>query len=288
VTGCNRERGLAALDPQARGRGAFTLIELLVVIAVVALLVSILVPSLKRARELARIAVCGTHVRGISNAGHLYAQEWDDHLPGGGGGDPLGPTIHYNQGKVQEFIREYCAWSAEGRGLMECPSSGIRNYTGWPGASKCIDYWLAGFAPPTYNPHQIVYDHPRLSAVATPGSNGPKVFVMDWAYAVRIPDHRYWLYDYATGHLPGSPQGGNVGSPDGSTAWIGFDDWYFRDNYLSHFVAVPRGYYVQRWGFGSVETPADPPGLLFLVEVRDGLVQYVNDNAGAARAMYGY
>jgi len=270
----------------------FTLIELLVVIAIIALLVSILIPSLKRARELARRAVCATHVRNIAMGGVLYAQDFNDRLSGAGGGDPGGPTIHYNQGNVHYFIEEYCLWSAPDRGLMECPSSAIRQYTGWPGPSKCIDYWLAGFGPPSYNDpggggaHQTVYDYPRLTGVATPGPNGPKAFVMDWIYMIRQPDHRYWLFDYATGHLPGDPRGGNVATPDGAVVWIDVDDWWFKDNFLSNWVAIPHGHYVQRWGWGSADYPAtSPPTSLTILEPAGDDFHYYT---GDARALYGY
>lgn len=59
----------------------FTLIELLVVIAIISLLVSILLPSLTKARELAKSAACKTHIRGSIGVLHLYAQDHEGMLP---------------------------------------------------------------------------------------------------------------------------------------------------------------------------------------------------------------
>ena len=53
----------------------FTLIELLVVIAIISLLVSILLPSLRRATDLARLTICQTGLKSIGVALHLYADE---------------------------------------------------------------------------------------------------------------------------------------------------------------------------------------------------------------------
>lgn len=54
---------------------AFTLIEILVVVAIIAVLVAILLPSLSRAREQARSAVCKTNLKQLVFATVEYAHE---------------------------------------------------------------------------------------------------------------------------------------------------------------------------------------------------------------------
>jgi prepilin-type N-terminal cleavage/methylation domain-containing protein/prepilin-type processing-associated H-X9-DG protein len=62
-------------------RCGFTLIEILVVVAIIALLVAILLPSLKNAREQSRAVVCGTHEDSIFKGTMMYAHSHQDRLP---------------------------------------------------------------------------------------------------------------------------------------------------------------------------------------------------------------
>jgi len=63
-----------------RKRHAFTLIELLVVIAVIALLMAILVPVLRSARELGQRTVCLSNLRQLTLAWVAYAEQYDSKI----------------------------------------------------------------------------------------------------------------------------------------------------------------------------------------------------------------
>jgi len=58
----------------------FTLIELLVVVSIIALLVSILLPALGKARQQAQSVICQTNLRTIGQAEITYAVENEDRL----------------------------------------------------------------------------------------------------------------------------------------------------------------------------------------------------------------
>ncbi|MCA9252106.1 MAG: type II secretion system protein [Phycisphaerales bacterium] len=71
-----------------RARKAFTLVELLVVISIIALLIAILVPSLKKARDQTKRVVCSANLRSISQAMLTYAVENNDIVPPNQGAEP--------------------------------------------------------------------------------------------------------------------------------------------------------------------------------------------------------
>jgi prepilin-type N-terminal cleavage/methylation domain-containing protein/prepilin-type processing-associated H-X9-DG protein len=65
-----------------RSRGAFTLVEILCVIGIIALLIAILLPTLRRAREAAKQVQCLSNLRQITSATIMWAQEHRGLMPG--------------------------------------------------------------------------------------------------------------------------------------------------------------------------------------------------------------
>ena len=130
-------------------RRGFTLIELLVVIAIISLLVSMLMPSLQRARELARKVVCAMNLRAIYFGWNLYRHDSDGFLvpcytDGYTTGEPQWFWVDsaYRKG-VDNYVDNYEAF--------ECPSSPLEVYA----ARLPTKYAINGswpFAPPRASP----------------------------------------------------------------------------------------------------------------------------------------
>ena len=70
------------LEAQAIRSRDFTLIELLIVVAIIAILLSILLPSLRHAREKAYMAVCGSQLSQQSRGLNLFMKDENSFYPG--------------------------------------------------------------------------------------------------------------------------------------------------------------------------------------------------------------
>jgi prepilin-type N-terminal cleavage/methylation domain-containing protein/prepilin-type processing-associated H-X9-DG protein len=112
----------------------FTLIEVLVVVAIIALLVAILLPSLARAREQSRTALCASQLKEFGRALTMYNADARDMLPGPIHGavelETFGKTASsdYEEWHLPAFLRKYYGEKRKSSGagtdrIASCPTA---------------------------------------------------------------------------------------------------------------------------------------------------------------------
>jgi len=195
-------------------RNAFTLIELLVVIAIISLLVSILLPSLNRAKGLAKEVLCLTRQKQIGYAMTMYADEYNDYMCGAVydnfGGD-VTRRHWYNQlskyggeqtGDDYHSDTDYYGYSD----IFVCPSWTIQ--FSWNPGYGCVSYFASEFGD--------VGDFSRVYANGVPDPDNPTssmVFTRDGTIESRCyrrsefyrPEVRGWITDSYVWHAGGGP-----------------------------------------------------------------------------------
>ncbi len=103
-------------------RRGFTLIELLVVVAIIALLISILLPSLAGARSQARNDVCISNMRQVATGFLLYGSDNRGELPGS-----TWDFLTSNPGDPQYFNSSPLCWLGSLNGSANIPPADARN-----------------------------------------------------------------------------------------------------------------------------------------------------------------
>ena len=130
--GRTRAERVAGILPAIRGRDAldtraFTLIELLVVIAIIAILMAVLVPALKIAREQARGVSCLSNQRSLAQAYIMYADENSGSVCAGWAAyDPVNrvppwvmPPLDYAGGRIAQMASGDVTLEQRFNGLRE-------------------------------------------------------------------------------------------------------------------------------------------------------------------------
>ena len=206
----------------ARGRG-FTLIELLIVVGIIALLVSILLPSLAAAKRQAGRVVCQTNLHSLHRAMVLYTQAHRDVYPCAQ--DPVSNSPYY--------------WLWMGRGLRDSiwPQLGQRVSPDKPSVLACpTDPAAKGHYEATSYAYSMAFYHSpeqinSLSVVADNYSN-PLPAVAVRTSDVRRPQGKILLGEWTSNHQLFAGDSGwwcwrgrrNFVLADGAILWVSAED----------------------------------------------------------------
>jgi prepilin-type N-terminal cleavage/methylation domain-containing protein len=128
----NKQRRRNPSSP--RTAHGFTLVELLVVIGIIALLISILLPAMSRAREQAKATQCLSNLRELTKAWMLYIDEKKGYVPPA----MTGPGQWVDSGDTKQAIMDGCFWPyIKNVDVYHCPSDTMARARSY----SMNDYW---------------------------------------------------------------------------------------------------------------------------------------------------
>jgi prepilin-type N-terminal cleavage/methylation domain-containing protein/prepilin-type processing-associated H-X9-DG protein len=201
---------------------AFTLVELLVVIGIIALLISILLPALSRARKSANTTKCLSNLRQVGTAFQLYAADFRGKFPvvrQDSPDDGSGKAINWNiwwTDTIAPYVSKVArATSSTAASLDEVRSTVLWGCPEWIGRNATFNQYDTG-----YGMNGQVTTLPDYPA---PGVKTPKTeYAMRWLPAtypgkyysfgsVKMSAERVMVADSLLWFLNAYPSTGNVG-----------------------------------------------------------------------------
>jgi prepilin-type N-terminal cleavage/methylation domain-containing protein/prepilin-type processing-associated H-X9-DG protein len=221
-------------------RAGFTLVELLVVIGIIALLISILMPALSKARKQALNANCMSNLRSIGQALQIYAAENKGKMPAhkGGGWWLWDVTIG---------TRDVMLKSGFNRKILYCPTypeqdvEGLWNYA--PDYAVLGYFFLIQRVPgnPSMPPLDLTPNEKKNYQTSNVPLRDPQTKMASASETELVTDavlsqnNRFYAqggyqYPHLTSHMgkDGKPEGGNILFMDGHVDWRTFKSMFKR------------------------------------------------------------
>ncbi len=163
------------ISTSRRRSSGFTLIELLVVMAIIAILASLLLPALGRAKGQAQATYCMHNTRQLTLAWIMYTMDNDDALVGNpgwvaGGLDWLNSPDNINAQQMVDTNSALGPYTVS-PGIYKCPADKLPAQNGQRVRSVSLNAALGGSADVSENvsPDRDYFNAKKLTELSTPG-----------------------------------------------------------------------------------------------------------------------